>query len=279
MGRCVWRRLTVCRPVAPPAILYSMAKKKGRKTKNQKQHAAQQAKAAANRKRAEAEAAAQQAIAEGDGKTLTDKQQRFVAEYLIDLNATQAAIRAGYSSATASQIGHELLQKTLVQDAIAAGQKTLAGNLQITTENVLREFARVAFSDIGQILDFSQVDPHLRPANAISEDARRAISTFKVRRHLDGHGESAREVEVTEFKLWDKLNALEKLARHLGLLKDQLEVTGKDGSPLLLQVVEETAEDDADTSSHAGADAAGTSEANASKASASPSEAEGVPPQ
>lgn len=159
---------------------------------------------------------------------LNPKQERFVAEYLIDCNASAAALRAGYKS---GDVGRQLLTKTHVREAIAAGKARLAGKLELKAENVLREYLLLAFSDIGQVLDFSRTDPTLRPANEIPEAARRAIASVKVRRHTEGHGDDAREVEVTEFRLWDKLNALEKLAKHLGLLKEKLEVTGRDGEP------------------------------------------------
>lgn len=72
-------------------------------------------------------------------KPLNPKQTRFVAEYLIDLNATQAAIRAGYSAKTAESIGWQLLQKTTVQKSVAAGQAERAGKLGITAEKVLTD--------------------------------------------------------------------------------------------------------------------------------------------
>lgn len=163
-------------------------------------------------------------------KKLSPKQQRFVAEYLIDLNATAAAQRAGYKQP--NKQGPRLLVNDGIAEAIAAAQGKLVRKLEIKAESVLAEYARLAFSDIGHVLDFSGTDPRLRPAHEIAEDARRAISSVKVRRYTEGSGESTREVEVTEFKLWDKLNALEKLAKHLGLLKDSLELTGKNGAAI-----------------------------------------------
>jgi len=74
---------------------------------------------------------------------LTAKQQRFVAEYLIDLNATQAAIRAGYSEKTAYSIGGENLKKPEIADAVAAGQAKRAGVVEITAEKVLRDLEEV----------------------------------------------------------------------------------------------------------------------------------------
>jgi hypothetical protein len=66
-------------------------------------------------------------------------------------------------------------------------------------------------------LDFSGEEPKLKPANTIPLHARRAISSIKVRRHAEGRGDEAHEVEVRELKLWNKLAALDKLGEHLGL--------------------------------------------------------------
>ena len=78
--------------------------------------------------------------------SLTSKQQRFVGEYLVDLNATQAAVRAGYSERTARQIGAENLSKPVVQEAIAQEMEKRAADLEINQKRVLQEFARLAFS-------------------------------------------------------------------------------------------------------------------------------------
>ena len=72
-------------------------------------------------------------------KPLNPKQTRFVAEYLIDLNATQAAIRAGYSKRTAQEIGSENLSKPMIAAAVAAGIAKRAGKLELTAEKVLKD--------------------------------------------------------------------------------------------------------------------------------------------
>lgn len=77
-------------------------------------------------------------------KPLNPKQERFVAEYLIDLNATQAAIRAGYSAATAEQQGPRLLGHVGVKRAINAGKRRLASKLELTAERVLADISRIA---------------------------------------------------------------------------------------------------------------------------------------
>ena len=80
--------------------------------------------------------------------TLRDKHARFVAEYLVDLNATQAAIRAGYSAKTAEQQGYRLLRNVQIAAAVAEGHRKRLNRLDITAERVLNEVARIAFSDI-----------------------------------------------------------------------------------------------------------------------------------
>src|ERR1700716_3093531 len=80
---------------------------------------------------------------------LRDKQSRFVAEYLIDSNATQAAIRAGYSEKTAEQIGYQLLKKTSVAEAVAAGQRKVAAKLGVTAEAIVAELAKIGFAAVG----------------------------------------------------------------------------------------------------------------------------------
>lgn len=143
---------------------------------------------------------------------LNAKQQRFVEEYLVDLNATQAAIRAGYSAKTAEQTASRLLRNVQVQEAIQAGRERQSKATQIDARRVLEEFAAVAMCDIGDILDFTGDQPKLRPARDIPERARRAISSVKVKRYTEGKGDDALEVEVTEFRLWPKLDALKEVA-------------------------------------------------------------------
>lgn len=80
---------------------------------------------------------------------LTAKQSRFVDEYLVDLNATQAAVRAGYSAKTAEQQAYQLLQKTSVQEAITQAKQAREQRTQITADLVLREVASIALAPLG----------------------------------------------------------------------------------------------------------------------------------
>jgi len=85
---------------------------------------------------------------------LTDKQERFVEEYLIDLNSTQAAIRAGYSVKSAGKIGPELLGKTRISEAITKKKAERSKRTGITADRVLEEYAKIAFANADDIIDF-----------------------------------------------------------------------------------------------------------------------------
>lgn len=152
---------------------------------------------------------------------LSDKQRKFAAEYLIDQNATQAAIRAGYSAKTARQQGARLLSHVDIQALIATKAQqverraaAVEQRIEISAERTLAEIARIGYCDPVQMLDD---DGKLLPVSKWPEDARRAIASIKTRRVVEGSGEDAHEVEITEVKFWDKNSALEKLAKHHAL--------------------------------------------------------------
>lgn len=160
---------------------------------------------------------------------LNEKQQRFVDEYLVDLNATQAAIRAGYSSNRASEIGYQLLHKTTVAAAVARAQAERSRRTGIIADRVLRELARVAFLDPAKVInmDTAEVLPD------VTEDDRAVISGVKVKyiphKDYDDDGEPVIETAIErEVKFADKLKALDMLAKHLGMY-DKDTGTGEPG--------------------------------------------------
>jgi len=108
---------------------------------------------------------------------MTSKQNRFVSEYLIDLNATKAAIRAGYSRKTAKSIGQENLTKPDLLAKITACQEVLLARNAITADNVLQELARLAFFDVR---DLFAPDGSLLPIHKLSRDAAAGIAGFKL---------------------------------------------------------------------------------------------------
>jgi phage terminase small subunit len=144
---------------------------------------------------------------------MTPKQERFVQEYLIDLNATQAAIRAGYSAKTADVQGPRLLGDVGVAAKIAEAQKETAIVSGITRERVLRETEILAHSCV----DHYMVDDlgNLVLAPGAPADAMRAVSSVKYRTTTTGTGENARTERTCEFKLWDKPGMVKMAGRHV----------------------------------------------------------------
>lgn len=160
---------------------------------------------------------------------MTAKQQRFCDEYLIDLNATQAAIRAGYSEKTARKIGQENLTKPDIQEYIQKRKADRVERTEVTQDMVLRELAIIAFSNAadyakviekeltqevegseipvldaeGKPVTYKTVEPIL--TDDLTEDQKKALAVIKKGR--DGF----------EVKPYDKLRALEMLGRHLGM--------------------------------------------------------------
>lgn len=165
-------------------------------------------------------------------RPLNPKQQRFASEFLVDMNATQAAIRAGYSERTARQHASDLMAKPDIQAAITAGKAAVAAAVGASAEQVLNELALIALSDIGEVLDFTGPTLRMRAPCDIPERARRAIASIKIKRQIEGRGDLAHEVEFVEFKLWNKDAALDKLGKYHQLWTERVEHTGKDGGPL-----------------------------------------------
>lgn len=148
---------------------------------------------------------------------MTKKQKRFVEEYLIDLNATQAAIRAGYSPDTAQEQSSRLLSNVMIKTAVAKAMAERSKRTGINQDRVLQELARIGFARITDIMD---------PATArIREDASNddlaCIQSVKIKPNEWG---TEREV-----KLCDKKAALELLGRHLGMWNDKLDLKGVEG--------------------------------------------------
>lgn len=149
---------------------------------------------------------------------LTEKQQRFVEEYLIDLNATQAAIRAGYSPKTAKDIGCENLTKPNIRACIDKEIAERSKRTGINKDRVIRELARLAFVNANDVID---IDEATLKADATTDDTA-AIASVKVKTIPTKEGEGVER----EIKLTDKLKALELLGKHLGMFKDKLEIQG-----------------------------------------------------
>lgn len=148
----------------------------------------------------------------------------FAREYLKDLNATAAARRAGYrGTAHALEVtGSELLRKPEVAAMIANLQAKRAERTQITADRVLVELARIAFLDPADLFD---ANGNPKAIADIPEHARRAIIGCDVVQLYEGAGQTRKQDgEVRKIRLADKVRALELLARHLGIIRDRVEV-------------------------------------------------------
>lgn len=170
---------------------------------------------------------------------LPPRQQRFVEEYLIDLNATQAAIRAGYSAKTANEQGAQLLAKLSVAEAVARAKAERSARTGLHADRVLEELAAIGFARMPDVAEWGGGDQmKLKPSSELSEHSAAAISqvveTEKFVKSMD-RGESlwSRERSI---KLHDKVATLKLLGQHVGLFADKVEHTGKDGAPLTFTI-------------------------------------------
>lgn len=174
---------------------------------------------------------------------LTPKQRAFVREYLLDLNATQAAIRAGYSENTAAAIGAENLTKPNIASAIEAAMNLRAKRTDITADRVLRELAKIGFSDIRKVVSWHSAlineednpdggdvaviktivtnNVQLVASTEIDDDTASCISEI-----------SQNATGGLKVKLHDKRAALVDIGRHLGMFTDKTEISGPNGGPM-----------------------------------------------
>ena len=147
----------------------------------------------------------------------TPKQARFVEEYLIDLNATQAAIRAGYSPETAKEIGNQNLTKLHIQRAIACAMAERSKRTGVNQDRIVLELAKIAFANITDLADMET----MTLKENVSPDDTAAIQSVKVKSASTKDGG---EIIEREIRLYDKIRALELLGKHCGMWNDKLNV-------------------------------------------------------
>lgn len=154
---------------------------------------------------------------------MTAKHQRFVTEYLVDYNATQAATRAGYSAKTARQQGARLLSNAAIAAAVKARQQQQLEAAGLRADRVLLELCRLAFLNPA---DFFHADGSAKLPQQLTVEQASALAGFEVliKNAKAGDGE---QDTIHKFKFWDKTRALELLAKHFGLLTQKIEVSGK----------------------------------------------------
>lgn len=162
---------------------------------------------------------------------MTPKQQRFIEEYGIDLNATQAAIRAGYSPKTASSQGERLLRNDEVKLAIIAVRRAADQRATASTDDVLRELDAIGFARLTDVVSWGPEHFTVLDSESLSPSVKAAVKSVKVkrRRATEGTGEDFEvwEIEEISVTMHDKVRALELGGKHRGMFADKIEVGGQ----------------------------------------------------
>jgi phage terminase small subunit len=152
---------------------------------------------------------------------LTRRQEAFVQNYLVSLNATEAAKLSGYSPKTAKAIASTLLTNVNVAAALKRERERLADRYEVNIDRVLRELARIAFSDMA---DFMAPGPDGAPVldfSKLTRDQSAVLQEVTVEEFRDGRSDQ-RQVRRTKFRKESKIAALELLGKHLGMFKEQV---------------------------------------------------------
>lgn len=155
---------------------------------------------------------------------LTARQKMFVAEYLVDLNATQAAIRAGYKAKNADQISSRLIGKSQVAEAIQQAQQKRAERTEVTADMVVEQLRRIAFLDVKDVLTFGPTGVAVKDSKEVDGTVLSEVSETTTK---DGG--------TIRVKPSDRMQALELLGRHLGMFNDKRLLLGPNGGPIQVQ--------------------------------------------
>lgn len=174
-------------------------------------------------------------------RRLTDKQERFCQEYLVDLNATQTAIRAKYSEKTARQIGQENLSKPNIQERIAELMKDRSQRTKVTQDMVIQELALIGFSDIAELLEIEEGGLIIaKKFDEIPEGKTRVLKAIKEDRIIreTAKGDEMVIHDKIRYETWDKIRALELLGKHLNIFTEEMRNLIRVDGKLTIEVVE-----------------------------------------
>ena len=154
------------------------------------------------------------------------RRTRFVKEFLLEQNATKAAIAAGCSEKSARQQGERLLTNASIRAEIEQKNTELNQKYDLTADRIKLELARLCYYNPA---DYFNPDGSPKAISELSEDASRAIAGFDMTELFAGSGEERGAVGyIKKFKLADKVRALELAARVQKMLVERIEVTGMD---------------------------------------------------
>ena len=163
--------------------------------------------------------------------TLTPKQEMFCKEYLIDLNATQAAIRAGYSEKTARSVGQENLTKPDIQERVQQLMEERSNRVQLEADEVMWELKNILQADLANYIEINEDTGAIRARgfDDMPEGASRAIQSIEEDRIIreDNDGKQTTVHDKFKFRLYNKERMIELAMKHLGMLNDKLELSGE----------------------------------------------------
>lgn len=168
-----------------------------------------------------------------NAKDLTQKQKRFVDEYVIDFNATQAAIRAGYSAKTAYVIGAENLKKPKIHSLVQERLDEQSARAVVKVEKILDEEKCLAYADPRKIVDPKTGAP--LPLHQIPEEVARSIASVEIKEFTDEKGNVKQR--LYKYRLWDKGRSLERLGRHKGMYIDRQRLEMEEGVNYILKIL------------------------------------------
>lgn len=152
---------------------------------------------------------------------MTPREQAFVREYLVDLDQSKAAVRAGYSERSRREIGRKLMKKPQIQRAVAEAMAARAQRTNVTADRVLEELGRLCFADVRELFND---DGTLKSPGELSPEVAAAVASLDV---SETGGADAPVVVTKKARLHDKVAALTLAARHLGMLNDKLKIEGE----------------------------------------------------
>jgi phage terminase small subunit len=165
-------------------------------------------------------------------RRLSEKEKTFVAEYLVDLNASQAAIRAGYDPKWAARTAYKIRRRPRVATAIAEAQGERLAALNMKAEEVLRELSAIARANV---LDYMRLGPDGEPIvdfSGLEREKAASLSEVTVEDFAEGRGANKRDVRRVKFRMHDKIAALDRLAKYHGLLRERVARENSDGSAI-----------------------------------------------
>ncbi len=153
----------------------------------------------------------------GKKQGLTAKQKRFVLEYLIDMNGTAAAIRAGFSARTAKEIAYRLLRKPQVHQELSVQMAKVSERLEMRIDDVVREYVKIARTNITDFLTFGPDGVDLKASSERTPEQLAAIAEVKMFIGAEGR-------KSVSLKLHSKTEALQALGKHLGMFVERHDV-------------------------------------------------------